>query len=65
MMPALRSMWHYAEARAYSENLRENIVDGVTQRGMNECQAARIFRVKLPQLRAVFTTTEQVTGSMS
>ena len=37
--------------RAYSKDLREKIVDAVDQRGMNKCQAARTFDVRLATVK--------------
>lgn len=37
--------------KAYSEDLREKIVDAVDRRGMNKCQAARSFDVSLATVK--------------
>jgi transposase len=37
--------------KAYSEDLREKIVDAVQRRGMNKCQAARTFDVSLATVK--------------
>ena len=37
--------------RAYSEDLREKIVDAIEQRGMNKCQAARTFDISLATVK--------------
>jgi transposase len=41
--------------KAYSEDLRIKIVDAVSRRGMNNCQAARTFDVSLSTVKRYIT----------
>lgn len=53
-LPHIAKMLTYASIvamRAYSEDLRQKIVDAVEQRGMNKCQAARTFDVSLATVK--------------
>ncbi len=44
-------MCHRIEMKAYSEDLREKIVDAIERRAMNKCQAARTFDISLSTVK--------------
>jgi transposase len=45
--------------KAYSEDLREKIVDAVDRRGMNKCQAARTFDISLSTVKRYMRKARQ------
>ena len=44
-------MLHYGAMKAYSEDLREKIVEAVEQRGMNQSEAAALFSISLSSVK--------------